>query len=400
MIPSCKKSAQKKSTFRFICCGFLFFSFFWTSISALRAENHFVNQGDLSKKWYVYSSSWKTFLPYIPSKHFAYQSKSLIFDSQKIYGTYLQIQPKNDFHLFVNGVYQRVYYKNTTQILAVDSLLGRHKNYAFVVCTFYDKQLKGLPDQITQSIKVDVKPKDEEGFLSVLSRPTSVLNNFFFIGGLLVVFLFALIYRYFPRNFNFFFRFGDWLSFTYKEDAVVKTIFSFPNMIMLLCLSLLTGYIAFYHSFVDPTESEILKMGGEEVVWSEAVLFILSKSSMAFILFIGRYLAYIVFTNLFKIEVLATPHFIKSVQTNIQFFSLLFFVLFLMYLIGGPSLHPNLQMISIIVDSYFVIRMVYFFFLFKKSFHLNNLTLLMYLLFMEGQIVFVGIRQLIFPNYI
>ncbi len=165
-------------------------------------------------------------------------------------------------------------------------------------------------------------------------------------------------------------------------------------------MSLLTGYVAFYHSFIDPTESELLKLGGEDVIWTEAVWFILSKSSLAFILFIGRYFVYVVFTNLFKIEILATPHFIKSIQTNIQFFSLLFFVLFFMYLIGGPSLHPDIELISIVVNIYFTLRMIYFFFLFKKTFHINNLTLLAYLLFMEGQVVIFGIRQLIFPNYI
>ncbi|MEY2793523.1 MAG: hypothetical protein RJA76_1515 [Bacteroidota bacterium] len=400
MFPSSKKSAQFISIIRCFCCGFLFLFSLGSSISALQAENHYINQGDISKKWYVYSAKWKTYLPYVPSKHFSYQSKSLIFEGQKKYGIYLKLEPKYDLHLFINGVYQKNYQSSNLYLVNLDSLLLQHPIDKFIVFTLYSKQLKGLPDHVSQVVASQVNQVDQNGFLSVISRPSSVLDNFFFIGTLLVVFLYALIYRYFPRNFNFFFRIRDWLSFTYKEDAVVKTIFSFPNMVMLVCLSLLTGYVAFYHSFIDPTESEILKLGGEDVIWTEAVWFILSKSSLAFILFIGRYFVYVVFTNLFKIEILATPHFIKSIQTNIQFFSLLFFVLFFMYLIGGPSLHPDIELISIVVNIYFTLRMIYFFFLFKKTFHINNLTLLAYLLFMEGQVVIFGIRQLIFPNYI
>lgn len=395
MIPCLKKSVQKKSLIRLICYGFLFFTSFSIEV---HAENKKLPIGDISKKWYVYSTAWKTFLPYVPSRHFSYQSKSLLFEGQKSYGTFLQIEPQQDYHVFVNGVYQSVYHPNKTYWIGVDSLVQRYPKSKYVVLTFYNKQLRGIPDKVTQMMLRSENRKDQEELFTISSRPSTVLNNFFINGALLVIFIFALIYRYFPRNFTFFFRFRDWITFTYKEDAVVKTIFSFPNLMMLFCLCLLTGYLAFYNSYLDPTESEMLKLGGEDILWGDAVLFILQKAGLAFVLFLGRYFIYVVFTNLFKIEVLATPHFIKSVQTNIQFFSVLNFVLFFLYLIGGASLHPALNLIDLLVNFYFLIRMIYFFFLFKKTFHVNSITLLAYLLFMEGQVVIFGIRQLIFPN--
>lgn len=397
MLPFLKKSVQNQSFLRLICYGFLFFMSF---SSELLAENKKLPIGDISKKWYVYSPAWKTFLPYVPSKHFSYQSKSLLFEGQKSYGTFLQIEPQQEYHLFVNGVYQSVFHANKTYWIGVDSLVKRYPASKYVVFTLYSNQLRGIPDKVTQMIQRSDSRQDQEDLFTISSRPSSVLNNFFINGTLLVIFIFALIYRYFPRNFTFFFRYRDWITFTYKEDAVVKTIFSFPNLMMLFCLCLLTGYLAFYNAYLDPTESETLKLGGEEVLWGDAVLFILKKSGLAFVLFLGRYFVYVVFTSLFKIEVLATPHFIKSVQTNIQFFSLLYFVLFFLYLIGGASLHPALHAIDLLVNLYFLIRMIYFFFLFKKTFHLNTITLLAYLLFMEGQVVIFGIRQLIFPNYL
>jgi len=397
MIPCLKKSVQNKSFLRLICYGFLFFMSF---SSMVIAQEKWLPIGDISKKWHVYSPVWKTFLPYIPSKHFSYQSKSLLFEGQKSYGTFLQIQPQQDYHLFVNGVYQSVFHANKTYWIGVDSLVQRYPRSNYVVFTLYSNQLRGIPDKVTQLVKQAESRQQQEDLFTISSRPSTVLNNFFINGTLLVIFIFALIYRYFPRNFNFFFRFRDWVTFTYKEDAIVKSIFSFPNLMMLFCLCLLTGYLAFYNAYIDPTESEILKLGGEEVLWGDAVLFILKKSGLAFLLFLGRYFVYVVFTSLFKIEVLATPHFIKSVQTNIQFFSVLYFVLFFLYLTGGASLHPALNLIDLLVNVYFLIRMIYFFLLFKRTFHVNTITLLAYLLFMEGQVVIFGIRQLIFPNYL
>lgn len=385
---------------RFICSGFLFIFLLLIKSYSIHAEKTWVEQGDLSKKWYVYSPNWKTFLPYVATKHFSYQSKSLIFDTHQKTGTFLKIVPKENYHLFLNGVYQWEFKSGKTYQIQIDSLLERYQADKFLVFTIYHRQLRGLPLEVTQTYQTSAVVSEKEGLFSVLSRPSAVLDNFFFVGTLLIIFLFALIYRYFPRNFSFFFRFADWLSFTYKEDPVVKTIFSFPNIIMLICLSLLTGYIAFYHSFIDPLESDVLTLGGNDMKWWDAVVFIFQKSGLAFILFLGRYLAYLIFTNLFKMEMLATPHFLKSIQTNIQFFTVLFFILFLMYLLGGPSLHPSIELLSWAVNVYFLIRMIYFFFLFKKTFHINSVTLFAYLLFMEGQIVVFGIRQLIFPTYI
>lgn len=394
MIPFFEKSAMKFTVFsRFICGFFLLISLSYFA----NAGNEWVEQQDLSKNWYIYSPSWKTYLPYVASKHFSYQSKSLLFDTHQTYDAFLQIKPQEDFQLFLNGVYQKRLSKGSEYLLNLDSLMKPYRQNQTLIFTIYAKNLKGFPAEIKQLVKGN---QGQNGFLNYLSRPSSLLNNFFLVSTILVLFLFSVVFRYFPRNFNYFFRFSDWINFNYKEDAVLVSVFAFPNILMVFGLSLLTSFVAFYHSILDPIESAQLKLGSNVLQAEDALLFVAQKSILAFVMFYGRYLVYYIFTSLFKIEQLAKPHFFKSVQANIQFFSILYFGLFLIYFIAGSAYQPSLEQISFLVDAYFLVRVVYFYFLFKNSFNLNNISLAAYLLFMEGQVVFFGIRQLIFPNYI
>lgn len=394
MIPFQEKSNTIWLMLKSFCIGFFLFC---TSISALWAENNWTKQGDLSKKWYVYSPAWKTYLPYVSSKHFTYQSKSLIFEASKSYGSYIEVQPKETYHLFVNGVYRQAFAANKLYRINIDSLLQTSRQ-DYVVFTLFNKQLKGLPDRIEQVVPTQTVPEAAANFFELLSRPTSILNNFFLVGTLLVLFLFAWIYRYFPRNFSFFFRFTDWFSFTYKEDSVVKTIFSFPNLVILFGVSLLIAYVSFYQTYLDPIELEQLKVGSSQLEWTVIVWFIFKNALLAFVLFLSRYVGYLIFTSLFKMEILATPHFLKSIQTNVQFYCLLFLILFLLFLLGGPTVHPSIEQITFAINTYLLVRMAYFFVLFKRTFHLNSLTLAVYLIFLEGQAILFGIRHIIFPN--
>jgi hypothetical protein len=59
----------------------------------------------------------------------------------------------------------------------------------------------------------------------------------------------------------------------------------------------------------------------------------------------------------------------------------------------------NLTYISYVITAYFVIRAIYFFQVFRRSYQVNQLSLLAYLVLMEGQVMVFGLRELIFPEY-
>ena len=130
-----------------------------------------------------------------------------------------------------------------------------------------------------------------------------------------------------------------------------------------------------------------------------AVWFILSKTFIGFALFISRFFVYKLFTNLFRLPNIAEAHYFKSIQANLQFFLVLFCLLSLFSVYMGPMYPVNLNYISYVITGYFIVRAIYFFQVFRRSYTVNQLSLLAYLVLMEGQVMVFGLRELIFPEY-
>jgi len=132
-------------------------------------------------------------------------------------------------------------------------------------------------------------------------------------------------------------------------------------------------------------------------IWP-SLLFIFSKLGLSFLLFISRFFVYYLFTDLFKLKGLANVHYFKSLQTNLQFFLALFAVLSFYAVYLGPATTIDFSIFSYVVDAYFILRFIYFFQSFRRSFSYNQLFLFTYLVLIEGQIILFGIRELIFPG--
>ena len=128
--------------------------------------------------------------------------------------------------------------------------------------------------------------------------------------------------------------------------------------------------------------------------------YIFSKLALSFALFISRFFVYYLFTDLFKLKGLANVHYFKSMQTNLQFFTVLFAVLCFYAVYVGPAIPIDFTYFLYVVDFYFAFRFIYFFQSFQRSFSYPRLFLFIYLLIIEGQIILFGIRELIFPTYI
>jgi hypothetical protein len=105
------------------------------------------------------------------------------------------------------------------------------------------------------------------------------------------------------------------------------------------------------------------------------------------------------FTNLFRLSQVAEAHYFKSLQTNFQFFTGLFLIISLYSLYEGPLVPIDLSLISDVITVYFVVRSFYLFQVLRRSFPVNQLSLLAYLILMEGQVLVFGLRELIFPEY-
>ena len=376
-----------------------FFLFFFFALTTFSAKSEWQTVHSFEKDWLVYQPSWKAFLPYISTRHFNFKSKSILINPSDFSKGYLKIEASKNYTLFINGVFCRKLMQGTSVRMNLDSI-GRKQPLADqFVLTFYGDELNGLPQ------KVFIEQNIDQGNESILSsfglrvREGAGVNNFFAFAMISLLALLGFLYSFFPKYFQSYFRYSDWLSWEIKDVVIAKMPFAFPNLVVIFILSLVTAYLAYFNGLLQ-TLNQTLSLGSSKAeIFSEAFLFIGSKTIFAFVLFGLRFVMYQLFCSLFKLDNLASIHFFKSIQTNIQFFTLLIFVILIYSVYMGPGFINHLNWIRTAVDFYFLFRAFYFFIIFKKHFKFNPLSLIAYLAIIEGQVLLFGIRELIFPEF-
>lgn len=397
MIPFLRKKSAKQLVCKQLFSTFFLFFLFVTLTFSSKAEWQTIHS--FEKEWLVFQPSWKAFLPYISTRHFNYKSKSVLINPTDFPKGYLKIEASNNYTLFLNGVFCRKITQGTLIRMNLDSLSRKQRLADRFVLTFYGDELNGLPQQVF--IEQDV----ESGKISISDpfemkvREGSGINNFFALTMLSLLSLLGFLYSFFPKYFHSYFRFSDWLSWEIKDVNIAKMPFEFPNLVVIFILSLVTAYLAYFNSLLQTLNQTFTLGSSMTEIFSEAFLFIGTKTIVAFVIFSLRFFMYQIFCSLFKLDNLASIHFFKSIQTNIQFFTLLIFSILIYSVYMGPIFVNNLYWISTAVDVYFLIRAIYFFIIFKKHFKFNPLSLLAYLAIIEGQVLLFGIRELIFPEF-
>lgn len=344
------------------------------------------------RDWLVYQEAWKSFLPYVSSKHYTYHSKSLELHPADFPKAYLAIYPKENYHLFLQGTLFKALKKGETYRLPLDSLQNK------VILTVYAESLEGLPGDFLIERDEPVSAQEKADFFSLETRSGSVYSNFFLLSFLTVICCLGLLYAAYPRVFSSFFRYSDWIRWEVKDEVWMRRPFALPNLLVLFTLSLLTSCLAFLTGMKTGIKEEFFSNPENFVKVWPSLLFIFSKLGLSFLLFISRYFVYYLFTDLFKLKGLANVHYFKSLQTNLQFFLALFAVLSFYAVYLGPAATIDFRICSYVVDAYFILRFIYFFQSFRRSFSYNQLFLFTYLVLIEGQIILFGIRELIFPG--
>lgn len=375
--------------------------FLWGLLSLFTQVGHaqWKQSHAFEKEWLVYQPSVKGFLPYIASKHVGYKSKSLAVNPADYPQGYLRIKPEADYQLFIQGTFQLFLPKGELIRLSLDSLQQKYTDESQLVLTIYSSNLNGLPSEFSIERKVLENADSSAEFLTIKRRNSFIFYQFFGFSFLILLLFIGILFAAFPRYFQTYYRFSDWIHWEVKEDAVVKSPFAFPNLWVIFTLSLITACLSFYNRFMQQSSDALFESWENLQTMGASLGFLGFKTVIGFILFISRYFVFKLFSNLFRLSQVPEAHYFKSLQTNFQFFSSLFLCISLYSLYQGPLVSINLTYISYVITGYFILRSFYFFQVFRKSFQLNQLSLLAYLILMEGQVLVFGLRELIFPEY-
>ena len=390
MIPFLFKSAHmlpsRKTMSRFFLWALLFLS--GTSQAAWKKVYSF------ERDWLVYQEAWKSFLPYVSSKHYNYHSKSLELHPEDFPKAYLAISPTENYHLFLQGTLFMALKKGETYRFPLDRFKSKD------ILTVYSENLEGLPKDLSLERDEKVVTVAKADFFSLETRYGSSYSNFFLLSLLSVMTCLAILFAAYPRVFSSFYRFSDWIRWEVKDEVWMRRPFALPNLLALFTLSLITSCLAYLIGFKTAQKEEFFSNADNFVTILPSIGYIFSKLALSFALFISRFFVYYLFTDLFKLKGLANVHYFKSMQTNLQFFTVLFAVLCFYAVYVGPATTIDFTYFLYLVDFYFAFRFIYFFQSFQRSFSYPRLFLFIYLLIIEGQIILFGIRELIFPTYI
>lgn len=395
MIPFIQKSANRFLV-RKISRFFLFILLF--ASSELNAAQ-WQDVQPLDKEWLVYQPNLKIFLPYIASKHYNFKSKTISLSLPEFPHTHLRMELDESCVLFIQGTFHSHLMKGKLYRWSLDSLQKIYPNVDPLHLSFYQAKMAGVPKFLRLERQVAEKDSNYADRLNLLQRNAFLYNQFFAFACLLLLFLLGILYAAFPRYFSAYFRFSDWIHWEIKEEALLKNAFAFPNLFVIGILSLITACVSFYNGLFNQSQDVFFESQENLQRFLPAMGFVASKALLGFFLFISRYFVYKLFTNLFRLPHIAEAHFYKSIQANLQFFLVLFGMLSLFSVYMGPTYPVNLTYISYLITTYFVLRAVYFFQVFRRSYQVNQLSLLAYLILMEGQVMVFGLRELIFPEY-
>lgn len=376
-----------------------FFLFFFLLITSDIAATQWQEVQPLDKSWLVYQANMKAFLPYISSKHYNYKSKSLAIPLAEYPKTYLRLTMDEEYVLFVQGAFHSHLKKEEVYSWSMDSLQARYPINGPLYFSFYRANMAGIPQGISIERKVEENNTAFSDMLNLRQRNAYLFNQFFGSSFLLILFFLGVLYAAFPRYFAAYFRFTDWIHWEIKEEVLLKNAFAFPNLLVIFLLSLITACFSFYNGLLNQSQDSFFESQENLQRFLPAIGFVLSKTLLGFGLFVSRYFVYKLFTNLFRLPHIADAHYFKSIQANLQFFIVLFGLLSLISVYMGPMYAVNLNYISYLITGYFFVRAIYFFQVFRRTYQVNQLSLLAYLILMEGQVMVFGLRELIFPEY-
>ena len=395
MIPFSSKSASHLPLWKIS----RFFLLFILLLSPKLKADKWQHVQPLDKAWLVYQPNLKSFLPYIPGKHYNFKSKSLAFPLSEFPHTFLRLELDGDYVLFVQGSFHSHLEKGKLYRWSVDSLQKIYTQSTPLYLSFYQANMAGLPKTVLVERKVEEDNAAFSDMMNLRQRNAYLFNQFFGSAFLIILFFLGVLYAAFPRYFAAYFRFSDWIHWEIKEEVLLKNAFAFPNLLVICLLSLITACFSFFNGLLNQSNDAFFESQENLQRFLPAMGFILSRSLLGFILFVSRYFVYHLFTNLFRLPHIAEAHYFKSIQANLQFFIVLFSLLSLFSVYMGPMYPVNLTYISYVITAYFVIRAIYFFQVFRRTYQVNQLSLLAYLILMEGQVMVFGLRELIFPEY-
>lgn len=374
----------------------LFFHSFATAqprTNGIGPEGSYYPVHDFHDDFQVYDEQVKAYIPYIGERHADQTALSAYVDLESNRHYKLLILTRQDGYLFINAALKRKLRADRWQVLSIDSLYRTYRQ-PVVFLTIYgapgleDKQLFiGYPKSATQK---PVQLRDDN--LSVRPRSSTIYDNFLTLGLLFLLASHAFLFTFHHRAFQRFYNIRDLVSVRVQEDSfLINRPLSSANTLFTLNLSFVIAYLIIFVQSrnLDVFTSRELLLGVQNLGGLVVEFFVLSV--LAFLSFIGKYIALEVMGGLYKLQEIVNIHYFKILQSSLLFFTLLTLVL---AVIAYNTLLTTWSQNALLVPlmGFYAARLTLLYFVIRSIEPIKNLYLFSYLCIVELIPLVIGLR--------
>ncbi len=378
--------------------GFIYFFLCTIEVQAASVgpnDSYYLVQ-DFRTDWQVYDERYKSYVPFIKERHQSYRSVSVLFNLEENRGYSLLYFSTSESYLFIDASLQKKLDANTWMVLSVDSLLNSYKKPE-ILLTFFGNT-SGIDNKtLLVGNRISVVQKKallNEKQLTAQTRPISPYRDFFIVIGLFLLVINAFLYNFHFKAFERYYNPRDVITFSKRLDlnAPINRPFEISNAFFILHLSLLLAYL---YLFITSKEVAIFGNGNVLEETETFMGFLLTYLQVAFIILLcllAKYLTLSLLGSLYRLEKITNIHFFKIIQASHLFF-LGLTIIFLPLYFTTPNLpQPIVQLITITIVVFFMVRLGILYFTINKLASLKNLYLFSYLCIVELIPLIVGVR--------
>ena len=348
---------------------------------------------DMKKSLLVYDSKQKSYVPYVYGTPFYANAASFILNTKENEGLYLDIDTKGKSALFVENDIVALQDVGDRLLLDIDSLRRSYDTEALFM-TLYQKELNLNTATISIVRKVGnsvLNDHTAEG-IAIVSREFSSFKNYYIVGLLLILALFAMLKATYPRAFGEFYSVSRAFSMRWREDSVIagKPV-SGASFLFLLMYCLVMAFVI--QAFLHETGNAIAQFNIDIYEGFTASLF--SWFGLALLVFFAMVIKLLIIwvaSNLLGFKDMVSVHFFDYMRISQILLFLLLIAATLSVLSYNDFLESSNNLMGYVFGFTVLLTVILLFFKLLSTPVYRNMYLISYLCTTEILPLIIGVK--------
>ncbi len=309
--------------------------------------------------WLVYSTKYKSYVPFSPYLDENSRSVSLNVDLVRNRKYYLLIRSEDEAYLFIEGTLQRKIEKDHWLELNVDSLHKVFGKEELLISMFGSSGVSGKMALICNKKGIETKDIGVLGASGLINiRPIfkTPFENFSVLFSILLLFTCGLLYNINPANFLRLLSFSDYFSKSERDQlAKLTKPGSQYVVIFVAALSMIMSYLFIFLKTSNPNLFEwFLFLSNSSTI----LLLFRDFGVLSIVFFVAinlKYFLMVLVANMLNLDKIMDVLFIKIIQSSFIFHGFLYLVVLVMSM--------NYLLTTVSVSQFFVIPLMIFYFI-------------------------------------